>query len=87
MTDALQRIRESDITVLGFAYCDDAGLPWLSWPLQTPEMSLDDWIRWVVRAVAAAPVCARTEADCWRELHRIDHAGLARVLARIAPCC
>lgn len=85
MPDALTRIREADVRAIGFAYCRHAGLSWLSWPLQTADMSLAEWFGRIVGAVAGAPVCGRSEADCWRELGMIDHAGLARLLAEIAP--
>jgi hypothetical protein len=84
MSDARTRIREAEIHSLGYAYCDYAGLPWLWWPLQTTGMTTAEWFGWIVKAVARAPVCRRTEADCWGELRRIDHPGLARALARIA---
>jgi hypothetical protein len=83
--DMLTRIREGDVRAIGYAYCRHAGLPWLSWPLQTAEMDVGEWFGWIVDAIAHAPVCRRTEADCWRELRRIDHVGLVRLLAKIAP--
>jgi hypothetical protein len=85
MTDPMRRIREADVRQIGFSYCHYAGLPWLSWPIQTTDMDVGEWFGWIVRAVAGAPVCGRTEADCWRELRAIPHVGLSRLLARIAP--
>ncbi len=84
MIDMPDRIRTADLVSLGFAYMAHAGLPWLSWPLPAVGTDHATWLRWVVAAVATAPVCNRTEADCYAELRRIDHAGLARTLATIA---
>lgn len=77
------RVARLDLDALGLAYCQHAGLSWLSWPLRMPEQGHADWFGSIVRAVATAPVCGRTAADALADLGRIEHVGLRRLLPRV----
>lgn len=80
MTD---RIYEADLTEIGFAYCSFADLPWLSWPIQTTEMGDAEWVAWIVKTVARAPVCGRTAEVALAELSRIANPRLQRIIPRV----